>query len=200
MAQLQDPTLGGSLGIKASSRAARVTPVFDDGSEQNPKKDGDYFARLDLVPTTLTLGTVYFSMRNNGSTKALIKKLLSALTFAGTAAASRSVYEVVRFSGANMTGGTSVAAVKGSSVDDANSIVTDIRFAPAGLTTAGVTFEANPIAVISHANQLTADVVANMEFDEELELAPGEGLAIRASTAVVAGSALQGLLSWAERA
>lgn len=200
MAQINDPTLGGTLAVKASSRAARVTPVFDDGTEHTPKDDGTYFARLDLVPSTLTLGTVYFSMRNNGTTKAFIKKILAALNFAGTAAASRSAYEVVRFSGANMTGGTAMAAIKGSNVVDANSIVTDMRFAPAGLTASGVTFEANPIAVISHANQLTADVVTPLDFEEELELAPGEGLAIRASTAIVAGSALQGLMSWAERA
>lgn len=199
MAQINDPTLGGTLAVKASSRAARVTPVFDDGTEHNPKKDGNYFARLDLVPTTLTAGTVYFSMRNNGTTKATIKKLLALMNFSGAVVATRSVYEIVRFSGANMTGGSAVQAVKGSNTTDANSVVTDLRFAPAGLTTTGVTFETNAIAVISHANQLTADTTAEMNFEEELELAPGEGLAIRASTAVVAGTALQGMLFWAER-
>lgn len=199
MAQINDPTLGGTLAVEATSRAARTREVYEDGTPIRPKKDGKYLARLDIVPSTLTAGTVFFGMRNNGSKKALIGKLTALLNFAGTAAASRSAYELVRFSGANMTGGTSIGAIKGDNTDDANSVMTDIRFAPAGLTTTGVTFEGNQVAVLSHANQLAANHSQELNFDEELVLGPGEGLAIRANTAIVAGSALQGFIKWSER-
>lgn len=200
MAQLNDPILGGTLGIEPTSRAARTIPVYADGAPIQPKRDGNFFTRLEIIPTTLTAATMYWAMRNNGSKDVRIKAIDLALMFSGTAAASRSAYELVRFSGANPTGGTSVAAVKGDNVDDANSVVTDIRFAPAGLTAAGISFETNAIAVIGHINQLTANIVHHLDFDEDLVLAPGEGLALRSQTAIIAGSAVNGCVKWSERA
>lgn len=199
MAQINDPVLGGALAVELVSRAARVVQTHSDGSTVVKKLDGTYHTRLELVPSTLTAGTVYWSMRNNGSKKAVVRQLAALITFAGVAAATRSAYELVRFSGANMTGGTSVAAVKGSNVDDTNTAVTDIRFAPAGLTTSGVTFELNGIAILAHANQLGSQHDAILNFADTLVLEPGEGLAIRASTAIVAGSGIHGLVNWGER-
>lgn len=200
MAQIQDPVLGGSLAVEVTARAARVIPVYADGSPVNPKKDGNYLARLDILPSTLVATTVYFAMRNNGTKKVVLERILAALNFAGTAAASRSVYELIRFSGANATGGTGITAVKGDNVSDANTVVSDIRFAPAGLTTAGITFEPHPLALLSHANQLTADTIIEINTEDEIVLNAGEGLAIRANSAIVLGSGLQGYVKWSERA
>lgn len=199
MAQIQDPLTGGILAVELASKAARVLPVFGDGTPITKKKDGRYYARLDIVPTVITAGTAFFSMRNNSSTKNAELELVELLlSFIGTAALSRSIYELVRFSGANTTGGTAIAAVKSDNIADANAVVNDIRFAPAGLTVTGVVFEANPLLLVSHANQLTVAPESRASFGAKIVLNPGEGLAIRSNGALVAGSGVHGFISWNE--
>lgn len=154
---------------------------------------------VDIVPSTVTSGTVYFSLRNGGSKTMYVKRLDLQMGFTGTAAASRSSYEVVRYNG-TPSGGTAVAAVKKLSTQ-ANSGAAAL-VAPAGLTVSGVTFD-TAFHRVASPNQLTATTAQDVDFGDvdaaKIALLPGEGLAIRANGAVVAGSFLVGSLGWHER-
>ena len=79
--------------------------------------------------------------------------------------------------------------------------MTDIRFAPGGLTTTNVVF-GDPFTLVNVTNQLSYQTAIQIEYPEEqdnrLVLAPNEGLCIRANTAIVAGAALLGSIDWDE--
>jgi hypothetical protein len=193
---------GNSLAIDAVSNAARITQYKTDGSLLNKEYLGSYITRIEIIPTTLTAGTTYFTMRNLGSKRAFIRSIEFKIGFSGTAAASRTLYEIERFSSATPTGGTPLTATKVDNTYPASSI-TDIRFSPGGLTTAGVAFEIS-FHLIGNSNQLTADGFQDISFIKNGEysqfvLAINEGLAIRANTAVVLGSYLVGSIYWDER-
>jgi hypothetical protein len=191
------------LTVDPTSKAARST-LYD--SEGNPVFNpflGSYSARIEIIPSTLTDGTTYWSMRNLGANRVFINRLLLKIGFSGTAAATRSLFNIGRFSVATPTAGTAITAVKKDNLHPATS-VTDIRFAPGGLTTTGVTFEA-PMHVLGPTNQLNDDHYMDLRFgdlssiSDKMILAIGEGLCIRAIGAVVAGSHLLGSIHWDER-
>lgn len=192
----------GNVQETNAGKGAFVTLYRADGSAIYQQYAGIYRARIEVIPTTLTLGTTYFAMRNLGTRRAFIRVFDLSAGFSGTAALTRSIYELVRFSAATPTGGTAQTALKTRNTWPTSS-VTDIRFAPGGLTTTGVTFEA-PFHLIGHTNQVTVDRddrLAPPPDDEDfwLELAVNEGFAIRANTAIVAGSYLTGSILWPER-
>lgn len=202
MAIIQSGGSTDTLTVDATSKAARVTQYTTAGALTNPEYAGSYITRVEVIPTTLTAGTTYFTMRNLGTRRVFIRRMEFKLGFSGTAAASRSLYEIERFSAATPTGGTAITALKKDNTHPASS-VTDIRFAPGGLTTTGVTFEA-VLHLIGHTNQLTIDHSQDLSFIGDGEagkivLAVNEGLCIRANTAIVAGSYLVGNITWDER-
>jgi len=187
--------------IDPTSKAGRVTQYETDGQLINKEYAGCYRTPIEIVPTTLTLGTTYFTMRNLGTRRAWIVRLELKTGFSGTAAATRSLYEIERFSAATPTGGTALTAIKNDNTFSASSL-TDIRFAPAGLTTTGVTFEQR-WHMTGNTNQLNVDMGQDFtpaaDERQKFQLAVNEGLAIRANTAIVAGSYLIGSIQWCER-
>lgn len=158
---------------------------------------GIYATRIEIVPSTLTTGTTYFTMRNTGARTVSLVSFEVQGSFTGTAAASRSVFEIGRFTTATPTGGTALTPVK-LRTSYGTSSVGDMRFAPGGLTTTNVVFE-SPVALIPIANQLTWNLLFDLNASVAgFELATNEGFYIRANTAIVSGAALHGHLLWAE--
>ena len=187
--------------IDPVSKAGRVTLYDSSGKLVVKEYDASYMVRIEVIPTTLTAGTTYFAMRNVGGKRVFIRKIEMKLGFSGTATASRSLYEWERFSAATPTGGTALTALKKGSTFP-NSSVGDIRFAPGGLTITGVVFEA-PFHLVGNTNQLNNDQTQDISYVDgpdigRLVLAVGEGLCVRANTAIVAGSYLIGSITWDE--
>ncbi len=192
-------TSGNELEVDVTSKAARVILYKKDGTEGDPQVTGAYAARIEIVPSTLTSGTVYWAIRNNHATLTVyLRKFELKLGFSGIAAATRSAYEMIRFSGATPTGGTALPPVKRRTTY-ANSLI-DARFAPAGLTMTGTILDTSGAwHTVGHTNQLNVDHAQNIASENGFELLPGEGLAIRASGALVLGSYLVGSVRWEER-
>lgn len=189
--------------IDPTSKAGRVTLYRSDGSLLSREYAGLYRAKIEVIPTTLTANTTYFAMRNLGARKVYLRRINLQVGFSGTAAATRGSYSLCRFGSATPTGGTAETIIKLRNSWPTSS-VTDIRFAPGGLTTTSVVFEA-PFHLITHTNQLMIDREEAIEQDAEdedwtFELAVNEGFCIRAYTAVVLGSSVTGSVIWAERA
>lgn len=201
MAEIKSGATADKWTIDPTSKAGRVTLYRSDGTEVYPVY-ASYLVRIEVIPTTLTAATTYFTMRNLGTKRAFIRKIELKMGFSGTVAASRSLFEIERFSTATPTAGTALTALKKDNTYAASS-VTDIRYAPGGLTTTSVVFEA-PFHLTGITNQLTVDHSQDMEYvgDGEigkLVLAVNEGLCIRANTAIVLGAYLIGSITWDER-
>lgn len=193
---------GNSLAIDSSSLAARVTQYKTDGTLFFQEYSGSYSAFIQIIPSTLTAGTTYWAMRNLGTQTVFIRRIELKMGFAGTVAASRSVYEIERFNTATPSGGTAITITKMNNNYPTSSVL-DIRFAPGGLTTTGVVFE-SPFHQVAHTNQLNVDTAQDLDFvgngeHAEFVLAVNEGLAIRSTTAIVSGSYLVGSIFWDER-
>lgn len=198
MAIIQDGESAVTLSIDAFTKAAKVLAVDVAGNPLNKVLAGAFVSSFEVVPATLVAGTTFFSLRNTGTRRAFITRLEFNSSFSGTAAASRSVFNLTRFQGATPSGGTQTPALKRDTTLDANPHVGDIRFAPAGLTVTGVTFDAAPLHKIAVANQLTVGISGDMELAVPIVLNPGEGISIRAESAIVAGAALFGAVFWSE--
>lgn len=200
MALIKGGTSGVELEIDALPKAARGILYKADGTSLYPVNTGSYITRFEIVPTTLLTTTAYWHIRNLDSTKSMfIRSLDMKLGFSGTAAATRSLYELTRTGAATPTGGTNVTPTKMLTTMPA-SIATDNRFAPGGLTMTSVTF-GDPIHLFGNTNQLSADHEHALRFEREnpLILLPNEGLVIRANGAVVLGSYVIGSIRWDER-
>lgn len=190
------------LTVDATSKAGRVTSYRSDGVLLSREYTGVYRTRIEIIPTTVTLGTTYFAMRNLGARKVYLRRINVSVGFSGTAALTRGSYSFVRFGSATPTGGTAPVIIKTRN-SWATSSVTDVRYAPGGLTTTSVVFE-EPFHLVTHTNQVNNDREEAIEQDAEdedwtMELAVNEGFCIRAYTALVAGSYMTGSVVWAER-
>lgn len=184
------------------SKALRTTLYRPDGAVIFPTYDGSYLTRIEVVPTTLTGGTTYFSMRNLGSKRVFIRRIEMKWGFSGTAAATRSIFDFQRFSTATPTAGTTQTALKKDNVF-ATSSVTDIRFAPGGLTTTSVVFESS-FFIGGISSNVNCDHAQDLHFLGDGEhgkfvLAVNEGMCIRANGTVVAGAFCIGQITWDER-
>lgn len=164
----------------------------------DPAPFDGFVATIDLVPaTTLTSGTVYFALRNGGARSIYVRRFDLQMGFTGTAAASRSSYEIVRFTAGTPSGGTAMAPAK--KITSSAASAATVLVAPAGLTMTGATFDAGPIHRVASPNQVTVSTTQDVIFTDELVLAPGEGIVVRANGAIVAGSFLTGSMGWYER-
>lgn len=188
------------LKVDATSNAARVTSYKTDGTSVYAPYIGAYCTKLEIIPTTLASGTTYFSMRNLGAKSVHIQRILMNTSFIGVAAGTRSIFEISRFSTATPSTGTTQAVIKKNN-NYPTSNVTDIRFNAGGLTTTNVVFEA-PLTLIGVTSQLSYQVTLDFQYPEEADkrfvLASGEGLCIRANTAIVSGAAILGQIDWDE--
>ncbi len=199
MAIIQSGASADLLTIDALSKAARVTLYNSKGQLANEEYDSNHSAPIECIPTTLTDGTTYFAMRNTGAQHVHLHKMRYKIGFSGTAGATRSAFQLRRFSTATPTGGTAVTPVK-FDTRYAPSSVGDIRNAPAGLTLTGVVFETR-FETLACTNQLSNDESGVIDFGEhKFILLPGEGFAISAFGNVVAGCWLIGQISWDENA
>ena len=184
--------------VDPTSKAIRVSLRKTNGDLLIPEYDGNYCLPIEIVPSTLTDGTVYWAFRNTGAKRVFIHKMRIKVGFAGTPGASGSRFQLRRFSAATPTGGTALDVIKFDNTQPASS-VGDARFAPAGLTVAGVSFESRfeMFGVTSDNNN---DAAAVIDFGEHpFVVAPNEGISISAYGAVIAGSWIIGAMSWDER-
>lgn len=185
--------------VDSLSKALRVIPYTTAGMPQfgSMTWDGISGVPVSIIPTTLTSGTCYFACRNLGARMAYLVSLELITSFTGTAAATRSIFEFGRFNGATHTGGTAVTPSPMSTAQGASTI-TDIRFAPGGLTGTGVTY-GPPIGNVAVMSQPTAGEVYTLSASVAgFEMAPNEGFYVRAAGTVIAGAALNGHMLWAE--
>lgn len=181
--------------VTIANTATTAVPV----SVITPDYGLSYSAVMEIQPTTLADSTTYWAMRNNGSKVAYIRRIDLEQGFAGTAANSRSTFYLVRFTGA-VTGGGAVTPVKKAS--QGNAAGCSILVANAGLGTTSASFEAGQIHRIANVNQVYSVTTQSLQFGSTeaqcLQLQPGEGLAIRASGTIVAGSFIVGSVGWHE--
>lgn len=197
MALFQDPDDGTSVKVDSVAKAARVIQYDTKGNPITRGFDGDYFGRVLLVPNTLTDNIAFHALYNpTGSGKRVfVRKLEYILSFAGTAAASRSIFKLNRFSGVAPSGGTQVNAPSSDTVLDAVAVgysyVSD-----AGIVIAGQ--ESSPLTTMGIQNQLTVAVFGRFDPPEPLVLNPGQGLVVSSSGAIVAGVSMQGTFHWSE--
>lgn len=155
----------------------------------------EYSIAVNLVPSLLTDGTYYFTMKNDGTNVIRIHHLLALLSFTGTPAATRSLYSIQRFTGTTPTSGTVITPVIR---DSANAVASGAvaRFAGGGVTTS-VT-PGGVLMLLGHASS-AADVVCYPPLEHApFVLRPNEGLAVRANGAVISGSILTLNLAWRE--
>ena len=156
-----------------------------------------YLASQVIVPTTLTTGLNYFWIRNTSPTiKIMICKIETACTFSGTAAATRSIYDVALFSGVTATTGNTINIAK--AVNTNATSIADVKWLPTGGTLTGVAIGSN-IIHLSHSNQLTANVVSDRDFTlNPIVLGQNEGIVVRSNGTIVAGSTINFGISWVE--
>lgn len=148
---------------------------------------------------TASGGTVW-AMRNPlASTKIVLIEVINLLiSFDAGTPLGRSLqrYDMVRFSAATPTGGTSVAVVSADSAAS-SSAVTDARFLDTGLTTSGISFGTAFCTIGVPASD--GSNCAYRRTGVPIRLAAGEGLAIRLNGSAVVGQGLTGEIAWSER-
>lgn len=195
MAIIQNAT-GVQQEVDLISKASRATDYKIDGTLVHPINTGEYLSRIEIIPTTLLLGIPYFSIRNLGALRVFITKLEMKIGHSGVASATRSIYEIARYTSATPTGGTTILPTKKNTSMPTSTC--DVRFAPAGLTAAGIILE-TAWHLLGHTNQLNIDQIQDIEFDSPFILNPNEGLVIRSNTAIILGSYIIGSVRWNER-
>ena len=183
--------------------ATKIVKMNLDGTPQKGRNINKFAVPVEVFPnTTLVDNTTYLSIYNNSLTvKMLIKHFLLVATFAGVAAATRSVFKIQKFDTAAPSGGTTLTPVAFDSSKPA-SVVSELRFEPTGLVTAGVNFLPywHEIPITSALNYSgTSNIDFTPDDDDCLILHPGEGLAIRAEGVIVAGAGLAGSFYWKEQ-
>lgn len=199
MAVIASPTGAQVAEVMASPVLALRTAVVDAaGNMVDRVFDGSYMAMITIAPGTLADGTAYMALFNSSLTKNVyITDIDLSQGFSGTAAASRSAYRFTRFAGNAPTGVAPVTPVPLSTAMPA-SVVQQFGL-DSGITVAGL--ETRPFHSIQLANQLSAAIVQDLDFEEApLVLGPSQGIVISALGAIVAGSFLAGMVTWREGA
>ena len=144
-------------------------------------------------------GATVFSMRNGASSTVTIyvERIALNVNFdALTPVSSLQGYDLVRFSTATPTGGTSISVAQMYS-GDVGTQISDARFLDTGLTTTGVVFNP-PFCTIGVA----ASNGVTVPFSREgvvLILGVGEGFCIRLNGAALVGQSITGEIVWSER-
>jgi hypothetical protein len=172
---------------------ARVGRIVLDGMPES-----EYSLSLNLVPSTLTDGTAYLTIRNNGTNVMRIHNLLALLSFTGTPAATRSLYSLQRFTGTAPTVGTAFTPSLRDSANAASGAA--VLHAAAGVTIPGGLTFGNVLMLLGHLSAAEDVVISPALENAPLILRPNEGLALRASGAVISGSLVTLNLAWREEA
>jgi hypothetical protein len=160
-----------------------------------------------LQSAATAAASLVWAMRNTDPYRAAyIRRAVLNVMFNGTAAATSSAYQFVRFRTATPTTGTALVPipVNGQGASPAiASIVGDARFLDTGLAIVGVTFDAsfgsmgNPRSVTGTVTQYPRDFGDGQ--DDLFVLPPGDGLGIILGATAVVGDGIQGHVDWYER-
>jgi hypothetical protein len=190
------------LGQKASAGSLPVVLASDQSAINVKAATGEaltYFAGISVVPTALTTGLNLFFLRNTSATKKIkIQKIEIIMVFAGTAAATRSLYAIRKLTGVTATTGTvTLTPVPGQTGNPAS--IADVKWAAAGGTLTGGTLQGNNVMNIGHTNQLTANIVYDRDLIEApLTLLQNEAISLQTDGAIVAGSTVIIGVRWME--
>jgi len=202
------------LTVDPTSKAARATLYDSAGNELRPIPTAAYLLAIINGRQTVvaTAAGTFFAMRNNTSGRTIfIRRIILAVGFDGTAAATSSRWELARFSNATPSGGTAITlpagAVKKRS-SYANSNLLDARWitgTAGGLTMTSVVMETAFDSVGVPRGTSGTSIVYVREFgdagaekNDRFELLTGEGLAINAGVTGVVGDSFQGSVEWDE--
>jgi hypothetical protein len=166
-------------------------------TSQNSDISKSYSATFTVIPTTLTIGLHYFSLRNTNATKKIrINRIETAQYFVGTAAASRSTYTVNKYTGVTATAGTAVDPLKRSTSNDTS--IAEVKQAPTGFVLTGAVLQAR-VVTLGHPNQVNASLGKDWDFSNfPIELAQNETLTLTSESAIVAGSTVHISIQWSE--
>jgi hypothetical protein len=177
------------------ANSAKVTQVDSAGNELYPNLPL-YCCQISIVPTTVTTGTVYWVLRASATKKIQLLWWDLGVSFNGTAGATNSLYEIIRLSAGTFTANLTPSIIYPST---ASACLATAANGAAGVTLTGPTYETNGPVIIGHANQLgpgfSQDLVGALKG---WEIPVNQGVAIRASGAVLAGSSLKGGMLFAE--
>lgn len=197
MAVINDPVT--SAGAKVSGAGAVHVTAGGDGFPT-------FMVRLGSVRTTgaIAAGAYLWGIRAPAAKTLDLRAGELALGFDGTAAAGTSlIIELTRFTGADPAGGTLVVpTMKTTTEGQAQTVAVREAAAGAAVTLTGATV--NPanqgIFTLGLPLSLTGSSARLPLTDlTGLNLSPGEGVCIRALTAVPVGSMLTGYLEFSER-
>lgn len=228
MAQIQSGASADLLTIDATSKAARATLYDASGRELRPVSTGSYCLGFQVRHTTAAAaGITVLNVRGPASKTAYIKRIHGIVGFDGTALASSGTlrYGIHRGNGAvnSSAGGSRVApdpsegkkrgAYPSWSLQE---FTYDLN--GTGLTTTGITYEAQPMHILHMpvvSTQVAAATTSNSQgcyqafdlnfarhsgLDQAIELGSSEHLAIRLLTvAAIIGLTISGSIEWDER-
>lgn len=194
-----------------TSKAARVSLYDSSGNEINPTPTGTYYAGIDLtLPAAMSANVYMWAIRAGSNRTMYIKKIQGVLAFAGTASAATDAHiAFYRYSGGGFPTTNSEVFITKRHPDDPTSDTQEAVYneSSSGLGTLSGTAESNAmieLMIPRSVTGLSAPFRYNFrvpgESFSDIELAPGEGLAIRVGSAGVPGGTLiNGSIEWDER-
>jgi hypothetical protein len=181
-----------------------VTPIDDSGRVLYKNPIASIFIRIPNARLTAAVaaGSLIWALRYNGANKLRLRAFRALASFDGTAAASTSEFQFVRISAANTTGGTAITPQVVSTTMVLPTVDARFNYA-AALGVVGVTIDADYFAEWGVQRQVSAN--NNLDSpraytypDAVIDLAAGEGIAIRLGVVAVIGDGLGGFLQFDE--
>jgi len=158
-----------------------------------------YLLPIDVRHSLAALAdTSVWVMHNASSSRRyFLLRFFLVITFDGIGVNLNTVrYKIQRYSGATPGGGVTVVPVPGSANAPGSEVAA--QQAPGGVALNGAVFTTE-MKVFGLPVSLTGvSQVYDMVFVHPPELRPGEGVAIRLTTAAIAGQGLSGFVEWEE--
>lgn len=202
---------GASTWAGDASNNGKVALYDASGRLLLPVATGEYAAKIEIRQTSAAAaGVTVWNMRGPPSLKAYVKRIYGSVVFDGVGAAGSTLrYGFYRGAGAaSPTLGATILASKKLSTFQA-ATVADLRsdLTGVGLTTTGITYDADPFMVVAVPISLTNGnarfdfwVERPFQLDSPYVLAASDHLAIRLQTvAAVIGLGIYGVVEWSER-
>ena len=194
MALIVDPVTG--VAAKVNADGSLITAQGGDGQ-------ATFSVALNVtrLGAASAVGALLWGMRAPAGRTVIVRggQFRVGLDTVQATAMAENAIVLVRFTAADPAAGTvQVAARKRTT--DAAAATTVIR-GGSGITATGVVFEADTSALARLTYPGVAGTYTVMEMEDlaGIELAPGEGLAFRAATALPIGTAGSGFLEFSER-
>lgn len=227
MAKIESGASADLLTIDPTSKAGRVTLYDSSGREIYKASTGAYILGFQTRHTTAAAaGVTVLNVKGPPTKKARIERIAGIIGFDGTALAASGTlrYGLYRGSGAPVTtaGGSRVApdpaeGKKRSTYPSWSLAEFAYDLNGTGLTTTGITYETQPLHIITVpvvSTQVAAATTSNATgcyvpfdlnldrhggLDEAIELAANEHLALRLVTvAAIIGLSIAGSIEWSE--